>query len=246
MKNLKTKAVRRDQRSNPIPEDVSAVKGLKSEDGSYSVVQNRPMNDAFIRSSFHRNVLQRFHASPDALVIDELGLSHGRCRADIAIVNGRLAGFEIKSDQDSLIRLSAQIKFYNAVFDHVTIIVGRKHAEAILALVPKWWGIVVGHSCAKHGVRFDTLRSPTSNERVEPYAVAQLLWRNEASSVLEKLGEPASILRQRRSALYERLAAILTLSELRQTVTSCLKRRKNWRSRGPRPPGDDSCLPGAM
>ena len=210
------------------------------------LAKTRVMNDALIRENFHRKVLHRYHSAPDVLVIDELGLQHGRCRADIALVNGRLIGYEIKSDEDTLTRLDEQVGFYSAVFDRATIIVGVKHAKAVRSLVPKWWGIVVGHARAERDVSFQTLRSAGSNRRVDPCAVAQLLWSNEAASILEELGEPPSSLRQRRSVLYERLADLLSLAELRRRVTRCLKARKNWRSRVPLVPGGDSFPPTAM
>ena len=72
------------------------------------------MNDAQIRSSFHSKKLRRHHATPDTLVVDELGLKHGKCRADIAVINGHLIGYEIKSDDDSLHRLARQVEAYNA------------------------------------------------------------------------------------------------------------------------------------
>ena len=58
------------------------------------------MNDMLIRESFHRQVLKRYRRSPHTLVLNELGLRHGKCRADIAVVNGSLTGYEIKSDDD--------------------------------------------------------------------------------------------------------------------------------------------------
>lgn len=204
------------------------------------------MNDALIRENFHRKVLGRYHSAPDVLVVDELGLKHGRCRADIALVNGRLFGYEIKSDEDSLDRLDQQVELYSAVFDRATIIVGGRHLKAVHSLVPKWWGIVVGKLRSERDVSFRTLRRAGSNKRVDPYAVAQLLWSSEAASILQELGEAPSVLRQRRSLLYERLVSLLNLAELRHRVTICLKSRRNWRSRGPLSQGGDSFPPTAM
>ena len=82
------------------------------------------MNDVEIRQNFHRKILRRQHAHKDTLVIDELGLQHGKCRADIAVVNGHLVGYEIKSSSDSLSRLKQQVESYNAVFDRVFIVAG--------------------------------------------------------------------------------------------------------------------------
>src|SRR5438093_602201 len=100
------------------------------------------MNDALIRERFHKQRLWRFHASPNTLVVDELGLKHGKCRADIAVINGHLAGYEIKSDEDSLDRLEEQVEVYSAVFDRATVVVGTKHVGSIRSVVPRWWGIV--------------------------------------------------------------------------------------------------------
>jgi hypothetical protein len=44
------------------------------------------------------------------LVLDELGIDHGRQRADIAVINGRMTGYEIKSDRDTLAPLSNRAK----------------------------------------------------------------------------------------------------------------------------------------
>lgn len=203
------------------------------------------MNDALIRENFHRQVLGRYHSAPNVLVVDELGLIHGKGRADIAVVNGHLVGYEIKSDDDSLDRLSEQVAMYDAVFDRNTIVVGERHAKKIRSQVPKSWGIMVGRDHAKLGVRFQRLRAAVPNKRVDPFALAQLLWSNEAASILEQLGEPPKILRQRRSALYELLVKKLSLAELRQQVTKSLKTRKNWRQRAPHTPSDGSSPPTA-
>ena len=203
------------------------------------------MNDALMRKNFHRKILGRYHSAPGVLVVDELGLIHGKGRADIAVVNGHLVGYEIKSDEDSLDRLSEQVAMYNAVFDRNTIVVGEKHAKKIRSQVPKSWGIIVGRNHAKQGVKFRRLRSAIPNKRVNPYSLAQLLWSNEAASILAQLGEPPKTLRQRRSALYELLVKKLSLSELRRRVTKSLKSRKNWRPRAPQAPSDGLSRPTA-
>ncbi len=197
------------------------------------------MNDALIRESFHRQMLRWHRTFPNTLVLNELGLRHGRCRADIAVINGRLTGYEIKSDEDSLERLTEQIKTYSAVFDHAAVITGARHRDAVLSRLPKWWGVIVCHQGKRGGVSFETWRSAGRNARVDPVAVAQLLWKAEAAEILKSLGEPSTLLRQRRSLLYERLAAVLGLAQLQHRVRECLKRRRNWRHPEPPFPGGD-------
>ena len=73
-------------------------------------------NDQLVHKAFHKLVLAEEHSCPGTLFVNELGLNHGRFRADIAVMNGKLVGYEIKTDQDTLVRLPAQIDGYNEVF----------------------------------------------------------------------------------------------------------------------------------
>src|SRR5437867_10015901 len=101
------------------------------------------MNDSLIRENFHRQVLNPDHACPKTLVIDELGLNHGECRADIAVINGKLSGYEIKSDLDSLVRLKRQIRAYDTIFQSASIVVAPRHLRKVIRTVPLHWGICV-------------------------------------------------------------------------------------------------------
>lgn len=197
------------------------------------------MNDDFIRRGFHQRVLQQRQSFKNALILDELGLCHGKWRADIAVINGSLIGYEIKSDKDSLDRLGEQVKAYNAVFDRSTIIVGSRYCKTVLSEVPDWWGIIVCIQKKRGGVQFDIQRRPKPNPSVDPLSVAKLLWRTEVIEILIGLGEPASLTRQSRSILYERLAGTIGLSELKRRVRENLRQRKNWRRPAQLSPDDD-------
>jgi hypothetical protein len=187
------------------------------------------MNDAQIRQHLHRKRLRRSHASPSTLVIDELGLFHGDSRADVVVVNGHLAGYEIKSDDDSLRRLDEQVVAYSSVFDRVSIVTGEKHARDVRKAVPKWWGILVARRGLRGGISFETVRRGRFNHAVDPVAVAHLLWRDEALRVLEACGVKGRMLRGTRRELYEELSRTLSRPEIRRWVRLCLKQRANWR-----------------
>jgi hypothetical protein len=194
------------------------------------------MNDQLIRTSFHRQLSRRYRTSADTLILDELGLCHGKCRADIAVVNGSLTGFEIKSDEDSLERLGEQIKAYGAVFDRASVITTMKHRDAVIALLPRWWGLIICKEGRRGGVRFEIRRKPAKNRHVDPVTIAKLLWKTETAQMLVTLGEQSRISRERRALLYERLAAMVDLADLKRRVRECLKRRKNWRGLSPLSP----------
>jgi len=189
------------------------------------------MNDSEIRQSFHRKELRRQHIRDDTLVIDELGLNHGKCRADIAVVNGSFVGYEIKSNKDSLRRLDEQIKSYNSVFDKVSIIVGNRYGNSIRKYVPKYWGIIVSTKGLRGTVNFETIHKADINENTNPISIARLLWRDEVIEILQKNDIPIKLLRKPRTELYEYLVDLLSVCELKQAVRSCFKSRRNWRCR---------------
>jgi len=187
------------------------------------------MNDIEIRQNFHRKELRRQHAREDTLVIDELGLNHGKCRADIAVVNGHLIGYEIKSDSDSLYRLNKQVKSYNAVFDKTYIIVGNRYSNSIPKHIPRFWGIIVSVRGSRGAVNFHVTRKAQKNKNINPLTIARLLWRNEVIEILKQKKTPAKVLRQPRAILYSLLVDMLHVCELQKTVREYLKNRKNWR-----------------
>lgn len=190
------------------------------------------MNDIEIRYNFHKKKLKRHHANRSTLVIDELGLNHGRCRADIAVVNGHLIGYEIKSDNDTLNRLTEQVKSYNAIFDKAFVVVGERYAKTITDHIPEWWGVIFSDKGARGAIHFRTLRGCSKNEDINPISVAQLLWRDEAIEILRDKNFPPKVLRQPRARLYECLTSALSLQELQSIVRTRLKTRKNWRDPG--------------
>ena len=204
------------------------------------------MNDVDIRQNFHKKILRRQHAQKDTLVIDELGLNHGKCRADIAVINGHLAAYEIKSNNDSLRRLEEQVKSYNAVFDKISIVVGDRYINSIQNYIPEWWGVIVSLRGPKGAVNFDIIREARTNKNIDPISIAQLLWRNEAEEILQQKKLSPRILRQPRAILYEYLVNTLNICELRRLVREYFKKRKNWRC--PQSPSqyDGLCQPVAM
>ena len=187
------------------------------------------MNDPEIRRALHTKFLRKYYEEPDTLVIDELGLEHGKCRADIAVINGHLEGFEVKSNADTLQRLHHQIISYNAVFDHSSIVVEDRYLDDAIHIVPNWWGIIQAIGSYREELQFKVIRPSIQNTNTDDYAVAQLLWRNEAQEILFNLGVMRSQLRQKRSILYRAIIEMMDADELRNVVRQYLKKRRNWR-----------------
>lgn len=77
-----------------------------------------------------------------SLVINEFTLDNFTRRTDLSVVNdGRLIAFEIKSEFDSLTRLSGQTQKYLQYFDKVIVVSVSKHISKIMNSVPQNVGV---------------------------------------------------------------------------------------------------------
>ncbi len=169
----------------------------------------------------HRN-------APDTKFVHELGLCQHQVRADYAVVNGELCGFEIKSDSDTLRRLPMQAEIYSRVFDRMTVVCGKAHLEKVRKIVPKWWGISIA-VIQNQAIAIRRVRSPKLNPAVDPYAVIQLLWRTEAEKILRQLGQ-RGLSALRINQIWSLTLETLSTDDLRYEVREAIKARENWRS----------------
>ena len=67
--------------------------------------------DQDIRSVLNQK-LEKKYRDADTIIINELGLLQGLCRVDVAVINGIIHGYEIKSEADTLERLPLQAKLW--------------------------------------------------------------------------------------------------------------------------------------
>ena len=191
----------------------------------------RQTNDAMIRETLINRLQREYATNSDYRIIPELGLWHGAARIDVAVVNGILHGFEIKSDRDTLIRLPEQMEAYNSIFDRVTLVVGSSHLVDVFKRVPEWWGIETAHVSAGGLVSFNIIRDPRNNPKQDDVSIARLLWRHEALEKLESLGKADGIRSKPREVVYRRLAESLELKLLKKYVWDVLQSpRQGWRS----------------
>jgi len=187
------------------------------------------LNESDVRRAAYHRLLSQACRCPHTLVIDELGLDHGACRVDIAVINGHLRGIEIKAEADTLVRLPRQVNAYGAVMDKASLIVAEKHYESAFAQLPDWWGLILAERTPGGAVRFRRVRAERINREIQPLIVARLLWRPEVVGLLRGLGEPERNLRAPREALYERLVRSVSKPTLGDLVRSALKARATWR-----------------
>jgi hypothetical protein len=179
-----------------------------------------PSRDRDVRHLLKRH-LAELHA-PETVVLDELGLCQGDVRVDVAVVNGELSGFEIKSPADSLARWPKQRRVYSKVVDRAWLVAPEKTLEA--AQAPGWWGLIrIVETPHQLGLR--VIRDAMPNPKPDPYSIACLLWRDEAIRALADVGRARGVRTKRRALVWERVIEDLSLDELRRAVREALRVR---------------------
>lgn len=186
--------------------------------------------DFEIREALHRKVLKSYHRNDSTIIVDELGLAHGKNRIDVAVLNGHLHGYEIKSAKDTLTRLPDQLSQYRKSLQKLTIVVAPNHIDGVLAIAPEWSGIIEARKGPRGGISFTTVRKATINPEVDEVALAHLLWRKEAVELLARYGVSEKELKKPRKQLYELIASEASLEELVSWIKEKFMARETWRA----------------
>lgn len=186
------------------------------------------MRDADVRHALHKYLVEHHSDELDQTrFVDELDLC-GEVRVDVAVINGRLAGYELKSERDTLRRLPTQVAVYSRVLDCAILVVAERHVEHARTLLPEWWGVMVATSSSS-GVVLEHESHPEENPRVVPQDLVRLLWRDEVLVQLERRELDHGYRSKSRAILSKRLADSVPLVELQAIVRDVLKSREGWR-----------------
>jgi hypothetical protein len=197
-----------------------------------------PLRDSDIRAPLH-GWLRRCHPdASDTAIIHELKMPRPSARVDIAVVNGQICAFEIKSDVDSLARLPRQIRAFSRVFDHVSVVTTERHLDNAQELVPDWWGLV---ATAGEPNGFVVRRPSSQNPTRDSVSLIHLLTRQEIKDILVRKGFATGIRTKPRRILV--CTAIESFDEegLRDEVRAALKRRHFLHS-PPSPPSPNAAI----
>jgi hypothetical protein len=180
--------------------------------------------DRSIRSHL-RWRLERATADLEATaVVDELSVCSGIARVDLAVLNGALHGFEIKSERDTLARLHSQSQFFSEVVDYMTLVVVDRFVPEATAIVPQWWGVSVARRRGR-SVHFDTIRDCAPNPHVSVLPFLEFLWRDEAYNLALETGVASGLKAASKSKLYRRLAERVPWKVLHHSVLDKLRTR---------------------
>lgn len=207
-------------------EDISLISVLRSG----SLTASQP-NEAAVRDRLR-----------DVLIHEQISFAHFKSefwvpcsheRADLAVIDDEMLGFEIKTARDNLSRLERQIDAYTRVFDRCTAVVAERHLVRAIELLPDWWGIlsIVPET---NPPRFHMLREATFNTNVDPEILVRLLWKEEARRILISLDHDPYP-RASRAAMWRCILEVLDTDALRLVVRTSLVERGSTAAHGARP-----------
>ncbi|WP_254433799.1 sce7726 family protein [Acinetobacter sp. Marseille-Q1618] len=200
------------------------------ERGWVVLTKNQTLGPNDIRSALRSWIHDRFELKQNDILINELGFCNkdpnstidNSFRADLALANGRLVGFEIKSEKDNLKRWASQMVAYNNVFDEVWLCVHSKHLEDGLKITPKNIGILLIDDYESVAI----VRHAKLNNNNNIYDLSGLLWREELNT-LAKLNQIKINSRTTKNEVREILAENLSINIVRDYVLTQLKIRKS-------------------
>jgi hypothetical protein len=202
-------------------------------------VQSRLVTrDTDIRKVLLLDLQQTYHDESHDLIVEEFGCNSAR--TDVAVINGALHAFEIKSDSDSLDRLPSQMEAYEGVFEYITLVCGRRLFDRARLAVPKWWGLQKAEH--KDGrVVLRQLRAPKMNPNRDALSLARMLWKTEALACLRKHGHKVVTSKHSADEVCHAVARCIPVSLLSDEVRSAIKIRGGSGFAKQSAPNDDSC-----
>lgn len=140
-------------------------------------------NEYTYKTAITQKVLLGKHNLNSAAMLTEFRV--GKCKADVAILNGTSTVYEIKSERDSLIRLTSQVDEYRKFFARVNVVVGQNHLVAVQNLLPEDVGVML----LNQRFKISTIREAKDNaERINPLVVFESIRINESVKILQLLG----------------------------------------------------------
>ncbi len=182
------------------------------------------LSDADIRQPLHHWLDKRHARDSETGILHELKIPRPSARIDLAVVNGKMVGFEIKSDLDSLARLARQAEAFEQVFDHVCMVATDKHLKNVINKIPAWWGVIVPKmSCKK--LIFKTIRPMGKNPTKNDAALLYTLTRSELLNILSAAKVDKGMKTKKKNDLIAFALKALSSKRLRDEARRVLRAR---------------------
>ncbi|MCU1285299.1 MAG: dehydrogenase, FAD-containing subunit [Acidobacteriales bacterium] len=178
--------------------------------------------DSDIRAVLLAILEEKYPDPSHDLILEEFGCNASRI--DVAVVNGFLHGYEIKSDSDNLDRLAGQVDQYRRVFDFVTLVCGKKLISAARAVVPKWWGLQLAQN-ENGSITISKERSAKRNKFQDSTALSRMLWKDEALKCLRRHGHRHLTSKASAEQIWNETSRLLDVKTLAKEARLAIKAR---------------------
>ena len=171
-----------------------------------------------------RHLVRSFRKSDRTVVFNEFRVADSI--ADLAMFNGESKAFEIKTEYDSIKRLSKQIRAYSRVFDKCYVVVPEEKLSLYMPTIDKATGIIL-LTYGKGRVCVSKFREAEPNSHIDAHTLIRCLRTNEYECMVEAYyGQlPVVSAADRFDACAEMMSRI-PLPELRKMFLSAMKQRK--------------------
>lgn len=184
--------------------------------------------DPKIREALRERIQRERGGEEGTLIRSEMAVAHGAARIDVAVINHSFVGYAYKGQRDPLENLPGQVSAFRGIFDRVAVVADPLKLERVRNIVPEWWGLEEVRISLSGEISFVEVRACQENPDYDDYALAQLLWRDEAVAVLRAREIEVGRSDQRCAVLWSMLVEHLALDELREEVRERLKSRSDW------------------
>lgn len=181
--------------------------------------------DRDIRVALRVRFAARHGADENAVVVEELPVAGGASRLDMAIINGRIEGVEIKSSRDTLDRLRRQVALYSPALDRGMLVAAPEHLDEAADMVPDWWAIYSAEIGSRGAVRLRRIRRGKPNPQRCARAFLDLLERDEIVGLLAGHALDKGFRTAARAELAGRAIDLLSPTEIFNGVRRQLKIR---------------------
>jgi len=147
------------------------------------------LSDKEIREALKNHLLKK--SAPPQILVDELSVHNGNAIADLVAFNDEYAHcFEIKSDKDTLSRLSRQVAFYDFTFKKNTLVTTEKYISKAELIIPEYWGILLVKKNKE--LKLVNHRNAKVNKNWDAEKALLTLWKSELLEVDSKLSAVSS------------------------------------------------------
>lgn len=152
-------------------------------DRAFSLLRSLGNRDEYVyRSAITQKILLGQHNLRTATMLSEARV--GKCKADVVVLNGTSTAYEIKSERDSLTRLTNQVKAYGEVFAAVNVVTSPSHVKQVFRQIPEWVGVLI--LSEKFTLQIER-PAVVDAARTDPLAVLEIMRVDEAHRVLRSL-----------------------------------------------------------